>query len=84
MKKHKHNKIRMKINKQEDAVCRVCGHTRKNSLDLFDIAFTDKHIITICDNCNELLFDKTLKASCYVNHRLKDKKDVMVINNRRK
>lgn len=72
----------MKTNKDENAVCRVCGHTRKNSLDLFDIAFTDKHIITICDECNDLLFSKTLKASCYVNHRLKNKKDIAIINSR--
>ena len=52
----------MRTNKSFDAVCKVCGATRKNSLDLFDIAFTDKHIITICDMCNEQLFNKSLKA----------------------
>ena len=59
------------------------GHTRKNSLEFFDIAFTDKHIITICDSCNEALFDKTLKATVSVNAKLKSNKDIAIIQNRR-
>lgn len=78
------NVIKMRINKSDDAVCKVCGHTKKNSLELFDIAFTDKHIITICDKCNDRLFDKTLKASCGVNGKLKSKKDLAVISSRKK
>ncbi len=78
------NRIRMKVNKSDDAICKVCGSTRKKSLELFDIAFTDKHIITVCDKCNDRLFDKTLKASCYVNHKLKSKKDLAVISTRKK
>lgn len=78
------NRIRMRVNKSDDAVCKVCGNTRKNSLELFDIAFTDKHIITICDKCNSQLFDKTLKADCAVNHKLKSKKDIAIISKRNK
>lgn len=74
--------IRMRINKSSDAVCKVCGATRKNSLDLFDIAFTDKHIITICDMCNSQLFNKSLKAECYVNGRLKSQADLAIIRSR--
>lgn len=78
------NKIRMRVNKDESSVCKVCNASHNNSLELFDISFTDKHIITICDKCNEILFNKTLKANCMVNHRLKDKHDMKVITNRRK
>ena len=39
--------IKMRTNKDEKAVCKCCGATRKHSLDMFDIAFTDKHIITL-------------------------------------
>lgn len=74
--------IRMRTNKSPDAVCKVCGATRKNSLDLFDIAFTDKHIITICDMCNEQLLNKTLKATCYVNGRVKSRTDLQIIRSR--
>lgn len=79
----KNNKIKMRINKSDNPVCKVCGHTRKNSLEFFDIAFTDKHIITICDSCNEALFDKTLKATVSVNAKLKSNKDIAIIQNRR-
>lgn len=74
--------IRMRINKTSDAVCKVCGATRKNSLDFFDIAFTDKHIITICDMCNELLFKKSLKATCYTDSRVKSQTDLQIIRSR--
>lgn len=77
--------IRMRINKDGDAKCKVCGATRKNSLELFDIAFTDKNtttIITICDLCNEVLFNKTLRAMCGVNRKVKSQTDMAIIRKR--
>lgn len=76
------NQIRMRINKDQDCICKVCGATRRNSLELFDIAFTDKHIITICDLCNEKLFNKTLKAACGINAKVKSQHDLAVIRSR--
>lgn len=77
------NKIKMRTNKSDNPICKVCSHTRKNSLEFFDIAFTPKHIITVCDNCLEDLFNKTLKANCQVNAKLKSQKDLAIIQNRR-
>lgn len=74
--------IRMRINKDGNAKCKVCGATRKNSLELFDISFTDKNIITICDLCNETLFNKTLRATCGVNGKIKSQSDLKIIRNR--
>jgi len=77
--------IRMRINKDDDAKCKVCGATRKNSLELFDIALADKNvmtIITICDLCNEVLFNKTLRATCVVNGKAKSQTDMAIIRNR--
>lgn len=74
--------IRMRINKDRDAKCKVCGATRKNSLELFDIAFTDKNIITICDLCTGVLLNKTLKATCGVNGKIKSRADMAIIGNR--
>ena len=65
-----------------DTVCKVCGATRKDSLEMFEIMFTEKAKITICDLCNEKLLSKTLKASCNVNSKLKDKADMRVIRKR--
>ena len=36
-----------------------------------------------CDECNELLFNKTLKATVYVNGRVKSDKDLAVKASRR-
>ena len=72
------NKIKMRTNKSTDAVCKVCGNGRDKSIELFDIAFDEKHIITICDACNEVLFSKCLKATCSVNAKIKSQHDLMV------
>lgn len=74
--------IKMRTNKDEHAVCKVCGATRNKSLDMFDIAFTDKHIITICDLCNTRLFQKTLQASCKTQGRMKSQHDLKIIQTR--
>ena len=74
--------IKMRTNKDEKAVCKCCGATRKHSLDMFDIAFTDKHIITICDLCNTRLCQKTLTAECKVQGKMKSQQDLKIIQAR--
>lgn len=76
--------IKMRTVANTEAICKVCGATRKQSLEIFEIMFTDKARITICDMCNEKLFNKTLKASCLVNAKLKSKADLKVIRSRRR
>lgn len=78
------NKIRMRVNKDPQSICKVCRTSREKSVEMFDIAFTDKHIITICDKCNNDLFKKVLKADCSVNAKLKTKKDLAIISKRHK
>lgn len=75
--------IKMRSNNDENAVCKVCGENKHNCLGMFDIAFTKKHIITICDKCNNELFYKTLKADCKVNAKLKSKDDLDIIATRK-
>lgn len=71
--------IKMRQNKRQDACCKVCGNKIEESLGMFDIAFTDKHVITICDKCNNQLFSKSLKASCIIDNKIKSKQDQEVI-----
>lgn len=78
------NKIKMRVNKDPNSICKVCGVNRDKCIEMFDIAFTDKHIITICDECNNQLFNKTLKSSCLVNSKLKSERDLKIIRNRNK
>ena len=75
--------IRMRKNKSLDVVCCECGLPRKKVLDMFDVCIGG-NIITICDECNESLFFKTLRAECYKNGRVKTQQDMVIINERRR
>lgn len=75
--------IRMRVNKEVDSVCKVCGTPRKKCLEMFDIQFIKgKAQITICDLCNDDLFRKTLKATVGVQSKLKSKEDMAIIQRR--
>lgn len=73
--------IKMRTNTKEKAICIACGNDRKRSLDMFDICI-GKEVFTICDMCNEKLFNKTLSAECYKNGRVKSQLDMNVIKRR--
>ena len=75
--------IKMRQNKNQHVSCKVCGNKLEESLGMFDIAFTDKHIITICDRCNNQLLSKSLKASCLIDSKIKSKKDQDIIARRK-
>lgn len=74
--------LRMRTNMEQDSVCCECGNSWHNSLEMFDICIGD-YVFTICDRCNDLLFKKTLKASCSVNSKLKKKEDMEIIMRRK-
>lgn len=74
--------IKMRTTKSPDVVCKVCGATKQESLEIFEIRFTDKAKITICDLCNNKLLYKTLKASCMINERVKSKEEITILNKR--
>lgn len=73
--------IKMRTNKSTKCSCEECGALRKNVLDMFDInIFGEIH--TICDECNDKLFYKSLRANVYTQSRLKSKEDIKVIEAR--
>lgn len=74
--------IKMKVNNKLEAKCCNCGRGQKQSVDMFDV-MVGKQRFTICDACNDLLFTKTLNASCYRDHRVKGDKDISVAQDRR-
>ena len=79
--------VKARINKSADCICDSCGKGRDSVLDMYDILFVhpktgDKIKLTLCDECNEELLNKTLKLSCYTNHRIKSQKDLKVSNAR--
>lgn len=75
-------KVKMKVNQDSKATCSVCGATRKTSLDMFDMKILNVGTFTICDLCNEEIFNKALKATCYINGRVKNNHDMQVRNSR--
>lgn len=73
----------MRTVKESNAICKICGATRKQSLEIFEIMFTEKAKLQLCDLCNDKLLYKTLSASCKVNNKLKNKEDIAIIKKRR-
>lgn len=75
--------IKMRVLQDKKYKCSCCGEESKKSLDMFELKLSDTSII-LCDKCNEVLFNKTLKASCYTNGRLKSQDDINIINERKR
>lgn len=73
--------IKMRNNKDMDSVCCNCGDTRRDTLEMFDLCI-GKTIVTFCDVCNEQILDKTLKAECNKNARVKSAEDMRVLRKR--
>lgn len=73
--------IRMRNNREQDSVCCECGEHRKDVLEMFDICIGG-HISTICDECNEALFYKTLAGVCNRNARVKTPHDMQILRRR--
>lgn len=77
-------RIRMRVNKEgEQARCQICNADRENSLEMFDLAIGGQ-LIRICDLCNGQLFKKTLRATCYVDGKVKSQRDLRLMNKRRR
>ena len=74
--------IKMRSNINSDAVCCECGESQNEVLNMFDLCIGGT-IFTICDACNEKLFNKCLSAECMKNGRIKSQKDVAIINKRK-
>ena len=72
----------MRNNTKPDAVCCECGESQKQVMNMFDLCIAG-NIFTICDLCNEKLFNKCLNAECIKNGRVKSQRDIKIINERK-
>jgi len=69
------SKIKMRVNNDKQAVCEQCGKKYMEVKEMYDIKiFGDLN--TICWNCVDDLFHKTLSAQCKYNARLKSNEDM--------
>lgn len=73
--------IKMRLRKSKDTNCEGCGCDPNKTLDMFDLMIGEI-MITLCDECVEALMTKTLKAKCYTNGRVKQPKEIRIINDR--
>lgn len=80
-------KIKMRENKSKnddfEIKCTSCGKNKSQVINMFDLKIGNV-IVQICDECNQDLFNKTLKASVFVNERLKSKRDITILNRRKR
>ena len=74
--------IKMRNNMKSDAICCECGESQNQVLNMFDLCIGG-NIMTICDVCNEKLFDKTLAAEVMKNARVKSQRDIEIIRRRK-
>lgn len=74
--------IKMRNNTKDDAICCNCESTQKQSLNMFDLCIGDR-VFTICDECNEKILNKTLRAEVAKNSRLKSQRDLAIIKKRK-
>lgn len=73
--------IKMRTNTDMDAKCSECGCAVKDAIMMFDLCIAGK-IVTLCDQCNSMLFSKTLSADCKKNAKLKTKEDIAIAHKR--
>lgn len=73
--------IKMRVRKDNKGVCSECEKSADKVLDMFDLC-VGGNIFTLCDECVDTLFGKTLKATNYVNGRVKSQKDIAIKNAR--
>ena len=74
--------IKMRNNTAIDAECYECGETQEEVLNMFDL-LVGKLKFTICDDCTEKLFNKTLRAIVMRNERAKSSRDMAIIRRRK-
>ena len=74
--------IKMRNNTKSNAVCCECGERQDQVLNMFDLCIGG-NIFTICDVCNEKIFNKCLSAEVMKNGRVKSQEDIAIISKRK-
>lgn len=74
--------IKMRNNKDQDAVCCECGGTQEEVLNMFDL-LVGGDVFTVCDVCNEKIFYKTLQANVIKDSRTKTQREIGIIRRRK-
>lgn len=71
--------VRMRVNHDKESKCTLCGKKYMYTKEMHDLQLSNKRksvIFTLCYDCMEEIFQKTLKASCNYQAKLKTKEDM--------
>lgn len=67
--------IKMKVVNDKNSCCNECGKKYNNTKEMYGLMLCNTKF-TLCFDCVDVLFHKTLKSSCLYNSRLKSKDDL--------
>ena len=72
--------IKMRVKKEKESECFVCKTIWLNTKEMYDLRFEsnldETRTLTLCKSCVDELFNKTLRANCLYNNRIKSKEDM--------
>lgn len=72
--------IKMKIKNDKDSRCSECNCQWRNTREMYTILISGEKM-NLCKKCVDILFQKTLTASCRYNEKLKSKIDLQRAKN---
>lgn len=67
--------IKMRVNANKNSTCEGCSVKWKNTPEMYDLMICGK-MFTLCFDCVDKIFHKTLSASCKYNHKVKSQEDM--------
>lgn len=67
--------IKMRVNNNTNSCCNECGKKYMNTKEMYDLMLCGEKY-TLCFDCVDLIFHKTLKSSVMYNNKLKGKTDM--------
>ena len=74
--------VRMRVNHDKESKCTLCGKPYMRTKEMHDLQLSNERksiIFTLCYDCMEEIFNKTLKATCNYNKKVKNKEDMLRI-----
>lgn len=75
--------IKMRVNTNTNSACDECGTKYNDTLEMYDLVLCGTQY-TLCKDCVEVLFRKTLRADCMYNAKLKRPEDLKRIRRSKK
>ena len=67
--------IKMRVNNAKDSECNECGCPYNSTGEMYDLVLCGVQF-TLCKECIDTLFTKTLRANCMYNGKLKRPEDL--------